>query len=269
MRLFALLFILLAGCHAAAAPSASLWDYWLAHRPGDTREIDHRAWDQFLKRYVVSGADKIARLRYGAVAPADRGKLTDYIGRLSREPVRHLDRAEQRAFWINLYNALTIEVVLEHYPVASIRDIRISPGLFASGPWGKKLIAVDGESVSLDDIEHRILRPIWRDPRLHYALNCASLGCPDLQAEAFTKANTEALLDRAGRGFVNHPRAVQVVGGGLRLSSIYVWFREDFGGSDEAVLRHLSTYAEPPLRLALASGRIAEDFYDWSLNRAE
>ncbi len=89
-----------------------------------------------------------------------------------------LRRAEQFPFWINLYNALTVKVVLDHYPVEIIRDIDISPGLFADGPWGKKLVTVEGEALSLDDIEHRILRPIWKDPRLHYVLNCAALGVP-------------------------------------------------------------------------------------------
>lgn len=270
MRIITALFFLLIGCNAVAAPAASLWDYWLAHQSDDRRGIDHGAWNLLLKRYVVTGADTIARFRYGTVTPADRALLKDYVEQLSRQPVRQLNRAEQRALWINLYNALTVQVVLDHYPAASIREIRISPGPFSSGPWGKKLLAIEGESVSLDDIEHRILRPIWRDPRLHYALNCASLGCPDLQAEAFTAANTEILLERAARRFVNHPRAVQVGrDGGLRLSSIYIWFREDFGGSEEAVLGHLSAYAEPSLREALASGRITGDFYDWSLNGAD
>ena len=88
---------------------------------------------------------------------------------------------EQRAFWINLYHALTVRVILSHYPVSGIREIDISPGLFARGPWDRKLIPVEGVELTLNDIEHRILRPIWRDPRVHYALNCASLGCPDLR----------------------------------------------------------------------------------------
>jgi Protein of unknown function, DUF547 len=86
---------------------------------------------------------------------------------------------EQQAFWINLYNARTVSAVLAHYPVASLRDIRLS-GLFSTGPWHAKLVTIEGEKVSLDDIEHRIVRPLWKDNRLHDALNCASLGCPNL-----------------------------------------------------------------------------------------
>ena len=254
---------------ASAAPDPDLWDYWLPNQPGNTEEIDHRAWDTFLKQYVVQGADSIARVRYRAVAAEGRAPLDRYIDMLASRPVRQLNRAQQRAVWINLYNALTLRVVLDHYPVASIRAIRISPGLFSVGPWGKKLLPIDGETVSLDDIEHRILRPIWRDPRLHYALNCASLGCPDLLAEAFTAANTEGLLERATRGFVNHSRGVTVANDGLEVSSIYVWFASDFGPGDGAVLRHLAAYAGPVLRTAIeAKPRIVGHRYDWSLNDA-
>ena len=117
--------------------------------------------------------------------------------------VSGLGRDEQCAYWINLYNALTLEVVLDHYPVDSIRDIDISPGLFSQGPWGKKLITVEGEQVSLNDIEHRILRPIWRDPRIHYAINCASLGCPNLQPRPFTGRTLDHALDLAAMRFVD------------------------------------------------------------------
>jgi hypothetical protein len=167
---------------------------------------------------------------------------------------------------VNLYNALTVRVVLDHYPVASIRDIDISPGLFADGPWRKPLITVQGEDVSLDDIEHRILRPIWRDPRIHYAVNCASIGCPDLQAEAFTAANTERLLEKAARDYINHPRGVRVDRSGVTLSSIYNWFASDFE-LDGGVLGHVRRYASADLRARLEGVETIDGYaYDWSLN---
>ena len=143
----------------------------------------------------------------------------------------------------------------------------ISPGLFADGPWGAKLITVEGEQVSLDDIEHRILRPIWRDPRVHYAVNCASLGCPDLHARAWIAEGLDASLDAAARTYVNHPRGARVEDGRLIVSSIYDWFEEDFGGSDAGVIAHLKTFAAPPLAQALSSiTRVSDDRYDWRLN---
>ncbi|MDQ2696166.1 MAG: DUF547 domain-containing protein, partial [Pseudomonadota bacterium] len=246
-----------------------LWAYWQANDARSTRTVDHSAWDAFLKTHVKPGRDGINRLDYGGVGRSDYAALNDYVSALAAIPVRRLNRAEQRAYWINLYNALTVQTVLQHYPVKSIRDIDISPGLFASGPWGKKLLTVDGEAVSLDDIEHRILRPLWQDPRLHYAVNCASLGCPNLQRDAFTAANSDALLDQGAREYINHPRGVRFNGERLLASSIYDWFKADFGGSDRGVIAHWQKYAAADLQRRLAGqSNIAGHDYDWSLNDA-
>ena len=249
------------------APKADLWQRWTAHDPASKARVDHGAWDRFLKRYVAESADGINRVAYAKVTPTDRRALDAYVGRLAATRVSKLSRAEQRAYWINLYNALTLNVVLARYPVASIRDIDISPGLFADGPWDRKLATIEGTKVSLNDIEHRILRPIWRDPRLHYALNCASLGCPNLRREAYTVANTEALLEAGARDYVNHPRGVSINGSDLTVSSIYVWFKPDFGGSDAGVIAHLRRYAAPGLKKKLAgASSIGRHVYDWKLN---
>lgn len=207
------------------------------------------------------------RVNYGRVSPADRKSLEAYLDALAATPIGKLDRPQQLALWINLYNALTIRTVLDHYPIGSIRDVDISPGLFEDGPWGKKLIAVEGEPLSLDDIEHRILRPIWRDPRLHYALNCAALGCPDLQPAAFEAPILESQLDEAARAYINHPRGARIDGGHLIVSSIYVWYAADFGGGDISIIAHLRRYADAALDRALAGrSNIDKDSYDWALN---
>lgn len=252
---------------ATAAPEAELWPRWQAHVAGAAAAIDHGGWDRFLSRYAHRGADGIVRVAYGEVAATDRRMLDSYIDGLAATPIDRFDRPEQEAFWINLYNALTMRIVLDHYPVRSIRDIDISPGLFQDGPWGKKLVVVEGEALSLDDIEHRILRPIWHDPRLHYALNCAALGCPDLQPKAFTADTMEAQLDAAARDYVNHRRGAHIDDGELVVSSVYVWYADDFGGTDAAIIAHLRRYAVAPLRRALEGRkRIDGDDYDWALN---
>lgn len=252
---------------AIGAPSAKLWPRWQMHNETSTLTVDHSAWDRLLKAYVMLEPDGINRFAYGKVAATDRATLDAYIAALSHTAVSQLNRAEQRAFWINLYNALTVQVILAHYPVKSIRDIDISPGLFADGPWDRKLVEVEGEPVSLNDIEHRILRPIWRDPRIHYAVNCASLGCPNLQPEAFTAANSDVLLDRAARAYINHPRGARVENGKLIVSSIYVWFAEDFGSTDAAVIDHLRRYADADLLAALTNiTTTGGHAYDWRLN---
>ena len=254
---------------AFAAPRAEPWSRWEGHRPDSTLAVDHSVWDELLSRYNVPAADGGRRFAYGRVSADDRRRLGDYVDSLARVIATALARDQQRAFWINLYNALTVRVVLDRWPVESIRDISISPGLFSVGPWGRKLVTVEGEPLSLDDIEHRILRPIWKDPRVHYAVNCAAIGCPDLRPIAFTAANTEALLEQAARAFVNHPRGARIEDGRrLVVSSIYVWFQGDFGdGTDTAVIAHLARYAEPELKAKLAGiERISGHSYDWAIN---
>jgi hypothetical protein len=254
---------------ALAAPKAEPWPMWEAHDAASTAVIDHAPWGRFLAAFRREGADGIARLDYRA-AMAERAALEADVARLAALPIRRFNRAEQFAYWVNLYNMVTVAVVLKHYPVASIRDIGISPGWFAKGPWGAKLATVEGTALSLDDIEHRILRPGWRDPRIHYVVNCASLGCPDLPAVPLTAATAEAMLEEAARRFVNHPRGAAIESGRLAASSIYVWFAEDFGPKPEDVVRHLRKYARQDFYTALSHIRqVTVDRYDWALNDAK
>ncbi len=249
----------------AAAPKAELWERWDRADSSATQTIDHSRWDALLGRYLVAADDGVNRFAYGRVSDADRAQLDAYIDALAQLPILEFRREQQMAYWINLYNAVTVQEILRFYPLDSIRDI--SSGLFSSGPWKKELVEVDGEALTLDDIEHRILRPIWRDPRIHYAVNCASIGCPNLQPQAFTAGNTEMLLERGARDFVNHPRGARVVDGDLEVSSIYEWFKEDFDNSDAGVITHLRQYADAELLAALDGiERIDDDDYDWSIN---
>lgn len=255
---------------ALFAPKSDLWERWTAHSPAATVSIEHGEWDAFLAGNLVEHSDGVNRIAYAKVSDADRRRLKGYLAALSAVPISDFSRSEQRAYWINLYNALTVDVVLDHYPVDSIRDISISPGFFSLGPWGKKLIRIEGEEVSLDDIEHRILRPIWKDPRIHYAVNCASLGCPKLLPRAFTAANTEALLEEGARDFINSDHGARFDSDErLTASSIYDWFQEDFGGDEAGVIAHLRIYAQPALAAKLEGVTDVYDFdYDWTLNDA-
>lgn len=253
---------------AVAAPKAELWARWQQHDPDSERQIDHGLWADFLEKYLITDHPSgVNQVRYGAVTPKDKQRLARYLDRLQAVPVSALNRAEQKAFWINAYNALTVKVILDHYPVDSIRDIDLS-GWFTKGPWKAGLLTVEGEKLSLDDIEHRILRPIWRDNRVHYAVNCASIGCPDLQDVPFTARNMEELLDKAARQYINHPRGVHFQNDEkLVISSIYDWFQEDFKESLNGVLEHLASYADPQLANRLRSFSGDVDYaYDWRLN---
>lgn len=234
------------------------------------------ALDMLLGRYASTPADGVTRVAYGRwkANATDMAALDAWIAEAATRRPSAMPRGEAFAFWANLYNALTLKVVLERYPVRSIKEIRstgvgLDPRQFL-GPWRTRLVTIEGTRMSLDDIEHGTMRPTFRDPRVHDAVNCASIGCPNLPPRAWRAASLEADLDAAARAFVNHPRGAALLpGGGLRVSSIYRWFREDFGGDDAGVIAHLRRYAAPPLAEALRNvTRIAEDAYDWALNDA-
>lgn len=237
--------------------------------------VDHSVWDGLLKAYVVAGGDGLNRVNYKAFKANGQKALKGYVAALQKVDPRNLGKKEQFAYWANLYNAKTIDVVLDNYPVKSIRKISLSGGLFGSlassvgagGPWKTKIMKVTGVELSLDDIEHGILRPIFKDPRVHYAVNCASVGCPNLSRDALTAENLDSLLDAGARAYINSPRGFVVQGGKLEASSIYNWFKVDFGGSDAGVIAHARQYAEPGLKDKLGkAGKISGYDYDWSLN---
>lgn len=248
-------------------PDPALADaHWREAGTAPAARVDHRAWSDFLGRYLSADAAGVNRLDYRAVTPEDRAALDAYLTRLQTTLVTTLPRDEQFAFWVNLYNAKTVALVLAHYRVDSIRDI--TDGWFDIGPWNDKSLEVEGRRLSLDDIEHGILRPVFGEPRVHYVLNCAAAGCPDLGNTAYGGSDLEARLEAAARAYVNDPRGVHFdKRDRLVVSKIYAWFREDFGGSEAAVLEHLRHYAEPELRARLEDRRSIDRYrYDWSLN---
>jgi hypothetical protein len=240
-----------------------------ADRSEGHQAFDHGPFDVLLARFARASADGITRVDYTAwkASLADRARLRHYIDTLAGFDLHRLSRDEQFAYWANLYNALTLDVVLNAYPVASIRQIK--PNLLSIGPWKKEVVRVLGFDLSLDAIEQDILRKGWRDQRVHYAVNCASISCPNLPLRAWRGAGLSHALDAAARAYVNHPRGVRFEGDSLVVSSIYHWYAADFGGSDAAVIGHLRSFAAAPLRARLdAAHRIARDDYDWSLNAA-
>ena len=259
-----------------SAPKSDLWPRWQSHNAENSELIDHSAWQIFLDNYLVSNqlnteSSTIAGInlvRYAAVSKKARGLLNNYLKTLESTAVTSFSRAQQRAFWINLYNASTVNLILEHYPLESITKISFS--FFSFGPWDEELLTVEGEELSLNDIEHRILRPIWRDPRIHYALNCASLGCPNLLPQAFTELNTESLLEQGARDYINHPRGADVQNDSIILSKIYEWYQADFGANEAGVLLHLQQYSTKERLKFWPTDELEIEYqYDWRLNAAD
>jgi hypothetical protein len=263
-----LAFWLTAGHPAKAAPLAAddAWERWRPAAEVTTLEVDHAPWRALLQAYLDSNHPSgINRFAYDAVTVADRQRLGSYIDSLAMLPVARLTPLQQQAYWINLYNAVTVQVVLEHPGVSSIREIR--SGWFSPGPWDLKLVEVNGVALTLNDIEHRILRPIFGDPRVHFAVNCASIGCPNLGAEPYVADKLDLQLDTAARAFINHPRGASISDNRLTLSSIFKWYGEDFGESVAGQLNWIAAYARPDLAEKLAGwdGSIRYE-YDWRLN---
>ncbi|MCZ6602994.1 MAG: DUF547 domain-containing protein [Planctomycetota bacterium] len=231
--------------------------------PGKT--FDHASFDALLKSYV----DEQGMVAYKQWKAKDRKTLKRYLQSASRADVQQLEgKQEKIAFWINVYNALTIDGILEFYPIESIKD-KVSV-LFGYNIWKDYKIRVGGKERSLDEIEHKILRKMG-EPRIHFALVCASIGCPRLSREAYSGKDLDDQLDRQARVFLNDPEKTRVVRkeGRIYLSRIFKWFDEDFGGSDKAVLRFVARYrpdGEKSFFQGERPARIRYLDYDWSLN---
>jgi len=251
---------------AAAAARPKAIDYWTKNDPESSTVIDHSAWDVLLKKYIRTDAKGLNLFDYGGVSEADASALQDYLDRLSAVKVTSLNLAEQRAYWINAYNAITVNLVIEEFPVTSIKQVL--GGLFNTGPWDEDVFPVEGKDISLDTIEHGILRPIWNDPRTHYSVNCASYGCPNLASSAWTAAAMEDMLDAGAVAYINSDRgALKVEGNKVWVSSIYHWFKIDFGDTDKGVIEHMKKYAQGDLKTKLEGvTKIGGHDYSWALN---
>ena len=251
---------------ARAGQASASGDLASAFRPGGNGRVDHGAFAAILAAIVRPDGAGYNRVDYRA-ARERREMLADYVRSLEAVDPRGLSRDEAHAYWINLYNARTLDVVVAHLPVKSIRDIDLGGGLFKRGPWSAKLMRVGGLDLTLDDVEHSIVRAIFRDPMSHYGLNCASYSCPNLAAKPYTGANVDQLLREGAGLYVNHPRGVRVDDRRITASRIYDWYADDFGGAD-GTRAHWLVHASPDRAAAIRSAKATRYEYDWSLNAA-
>ena len=205
--------------------------------------VDHTLYATLLSRHLHNGA-----LDYSGFQK-DEAVLDRYLDQLARVDSQSLPADEQFAFYANAYNAWTIKLILSRYPdIDSIKDL----GSLFKSPWKIKLARIDGQSLTLDQIEHDILRKRFGDPRVHFAVNCASKGCPPLQAEPFTGNHLDEQLNRAARTFINDPNFNRLEGDTLWVSKIFDWFSEDF---EDDVSGYFIQFAEPPLKDRLEENR--------------
>lgn len=220
--------------------------------------VDHSIYASLLAKYVKQG-----QVDYWGFK-IDEAKLDQYLKMLEQTVSYKLTPNEQFAYYINAYNAWTIKLILSGYPgVKSIKDL----GSIFKSPWKKKMCRIDGDVITLDDIEHGILRPRFKDPRVHFAVNCASLSCPPLISEPYRGSTLDRQLDDSARNFINNPQRNYLEGDTLYVSKIFKWFAEDFNND---IIGFFLKYAENILKKDLEAQRdqikIKYLHYDWSLN---
>ena len=230
-----------------------------------TTDSTNAIFNDFLKKYVTL-EDGITLVRYGDVTDADEAALEGYIDTLSKSGPPSGTDQDIMAYWFNLYNAETINVILDNYPVKSIREIGGS--FISKGPWNEKTLTVAGKAMSLNNIEHDTVRAQYDEPRIHYAFNCASIGCPNLKLTAWDAETLDEDLSAAATDFIGSARGVNVDDKGrIVASSIFNWYKGDFGGNDASLLAHLAKYATGDKKAALISAsKIRKYDYDWNLN---
>jgi len=238
----------------------------------------HRSWDALLKKHVVLiDEGKASRLRYAAMAQ-DRAGLKAYLQSLSNVSEAQFSgwtKEEQIAFLINAYNAYTVDKILSRYPnINSIWDF----GKIFGNPFKDEFFTLLGRNLSLDGIEHGILRKNYQEPRVHYAVNCASIGCPMLREEAYVAEHLEAQLEQQARRFLSDRsrNRYNAASGRLEVSEIFKWFREDWESGYQGIRsreQYFATYAklltdDPGHQKLIMQGkaRLAHLDYDWSLN---
>lgn len=228
-------------------------------------EEPHDVFDQLLAHYAT---DEGVRYEAWAAEKDDRARLDAYLAELQQIEVSRLDVADALAFWINLYNAATLKLVLDHYPIESLRDLSDED----TTPWQRPLVIVEERSLSLDQIEHDILRAEFGEARIHFALNCAARGCPPLRPEAFRGATIDEQLEKATLDAIHDPAYVKVEcrdgDGGIYLSRIFEWYAEDFAKAAGSVHYFLADRREDRLTILRERCELIYSRYDWSLNEA-
>jgi len=212
-------------------------------------EADHKNWDRLLHSFV----DEKGNVNYQGFKKESE-VLNRYLEQLGRDTVNeNWSREKKLAYYINLYNAATVKLILDNYPLASITDI--------NKPWDKAWIKYGGEFISLGEIEHKVLRKM-NEPRIHFAINCASHSCPKLLNEAYTEGKLDKQLDKASKDFVNDPSRNKISKNKVALSKIFKWYKKDFENNGSLIV-YLNQYLKSPINTDV---KIEYLKYNWSLN---
>ncbi len=220
--------------------------------------VSHQQWDALLKKHV----NDEGLVNYEGFI-ADSTDLNIYLKDLSEHhPNGGWTSNERKAYWINAYNAFTVQLIIRNYPLESIKDI--AGNLYKiNTPWDIRFIIIEGADYDLNNIEHDILRKRWDDPRIHFAVNCASISCPKLQRFAFSAKALDAELDQCAKAFINDPKFNSITPESAELSRIFKWFSGDFTQETD-IIGYINRYSNTPLN---EDAEITYKEYDWGLNR--
>ncbi|MED7820349.1 MULTISPECIES: DUF547 domain-containing protein [unclassified Francisella] len=250
-----------------AAPSAQLWSYWDKLDQSSTAKIDFKPWQNFLDKYVVQKGDQTF-VNYAEVSEKDKENIAKMIDNYAKIDILKYNKNQQLAYWINMYNMLTIQVILQHYPVKSITDI--DKGWFGNSKvWDQRVVKINGKELTLNDIEHRIIRPIWHDPRVHSAVNCASISCPNLSKEAYQGNQINAQLNKSFTTWINSSKGFEIKDNNIYISKIFDWYGSDFRDPTEMrqfVAKYLTNKTKKEAILN-DNKTIYYQSYNWNLNQ--
>lgn len=212
----------------------------------------HQIWDGLLQKYVSENG----LVNYDGFKK-ETALLSKYLEKLAEEiPNEEWNRNESMAYWINAYNAFTVKLIIDNYPIKSIMDLKDGK------PWDSKFFELRGEPYSLNKIEHEILRPTFKEARIHFAVNCASISCPKLHNRAFTAANVDQLLAVLAKNFINNETKNTISNKKVEISKIFDWYKEDFNNG-ASLIDFLNRYSTVKIQ---ASTPITFKEYNWELN---
>jgi hypothetical protein len=218
--------------------------------------VSHQIWSDLLEKYVSA----TGKVNYEGFI-SDSIKLSAYLTVLSSNPpATSWTEAHQLAYWINVYNAFTVKLILDNYPLKSIKDI--SDGLpMINSPWDIKFFKIGGALFDLNTVEHEILRKIFAEPRIHFAINCASVSCPELRNEAYTAATLEAQLEAQAYDFINDPNKNLINDKETQLSKVFDWFKSDFTKKG-----NLTSFIQKYRPVLNTNNPVEYLEYNWALN---
>ncbi len=225
----------------------------------DSKPISHHTWDGLLQTHVSNEGN----VNYEGFIQ-DSVKFNQYINLLQANHPNDTNwtKKEQLAYWINAYNAFTVKVIVAHYPVESIKDIAGSIP-FINSTWDIRFINIEGNDYDLNNIEHNILRQDFDEPRIHFAINCASISCPKLLNEAYFAETIDKQLEQAAKTFINNPTKNQIGQNKVALSKIFSWFKGDFT-KKQSLLSFINQYADTSIS---EDASVTHLDYNWGLNR--